>query len=461
MIKNPPTRKDPRLRDYQKRGVDFVRRSRTGSILFWDMRTGKTRTALIAPKQFRRMVIVAPKVTEGVWSDECAEVYDGQRPVVVNGRSRYDLPNDAPILWMNYEIVEAHWSWFLENKIDLLILDEAQYIKNKRAKRTQAVHALCGCSQKVIALTGTPIYNRPADLWGILWAVQPGQWPHFYDFSRRYCDGKPTGFGGFDSTGFSRHRKRELQGKLEGVVDRVRWKDIVDVVPELDRIRVPVVIGKREQARCRKLARDLRTALDGYEGSASPNIAAKLRRATMLRTTIGRGKVRPTVDFLQTIPDNEKVVVWTHHHEVADAIADKLLGAGHQVARVHGRMTSKKRRKQMSYFNGDARFMIVSLEAGGVGIDLSAARIAVFAELSWTPSVLAQAERRVYKGTENRACAMYYLIAKGTIEDRIMDLLEEKVRLVYDAMDDDDLLSMIDDITPPQDDMIESLLALV
>ena len=97
MIKNPTTRKDPRLRDYQRDGVEFVRRSKMGVILFWDMRTGKTRTSLLAPKQFRRMVIVAPKVTEGVWIDECQEVYDGQMPYVVRGRSRYDLPTDEPI----------------------------------------------------------------------------------------------------------------------------------------------------------------------------------------------------------------------------------------------------------------------------------------------------------------------------------------------------------------------------
>lgn len=451
-IRNNKARLERHLREYQRDGVEFIRRAPMGAILFWDMRTGKTRTALLAPKSFRRIVIVAPKVTQGVWVEESKEVL-GLEPYVIEGRAYADLPEDEHVFWINYEIVGGRWSWFLHNPIDVLVLDEAQMIKNKRAQRTQAVHALSGCAKKTVALTGTPIYNRPADLWGLLWAVQPGEWPAFYDFARRYCNGRPTGYGGFDATGFSRRHKRELQGRLEEVVHRVRWKDIVDSVPKLDRIRVPVVMKRKDREECRRLTRDLREALDGYEGPASPNVAARLRQTSKLRMAIGRAKVHPTVEFIDTIPESEKVVIWTHHHEVAEAITDKLRPRG-GVARLHGRMASAKRRAQLAYFDNKARFIVVSLEAGGVGIDLSASRIAVFAELSWTPAILAQAERRTYKGTEERLCAMYYIVASGTVEDRILDVLEEKVRLVYDALDDAELLTMVSEVAPQRDDVI-------
>lgn len=455
MITNPPANRDKRLRPYQQEGVQFLRRARGGGILYWDMRTGKTRTALCAPKKFKRMVIVAPKVTEGVWVEECKTIY-GREPVVVEGREFGEIP-DEPIIWMNYEIVSTRWSWFLTRPIDLLVLDEAQYIKNKRSQRTQGVHALASCARRVLALTGTPIMNRPVDLWGILWAVQAKEWPSYYDFARRYCDGQPTGYGGFRAEGLSMRHRRELAAKLDAIMHRVRWCDIVESVPKLDRIRIPVVLNDNTLARAKTLQRDLRAALDGYRGSASPQKAARLRQVSQLRLTIGKGKVKPTVEFVRTVPEDEKVVIWTHHHDVADAIADKLSALG-SVARLHGKQTAKKRKNQIAWFRAEARFMVVSLEAGGVGIDLSVARIAVFAELSWTPAVLAQAEKRTYTGEEDRVCAMYYMVARETIEDRILDLLDEKVRLVYDALDDSELLTLVNDVSPHEEDTIESIL---
>lgn len=421
---------------------------------------GKTRAALVIPRKFHRMCIVAPKVTQGVWARECGLVYDGLEPVVLKGMEYEDLDPAVPIFWMNYEIVRYKWSWFNHNRLDLLVLDECQMIKSKHAQRTQAVHALCGCSKMVVGLTGTPIYNKPKDLWSLLWAVQAGEWPPYYEFARLYCDGRPSGYGGYIAEGFNRRRKRELQGRLQDVVHRVRWKD-VSKVPKMDRHRVPVVLSESQRRRYDRLARDARKVLEGYEGSASPTKAAQLRRVTKLRSTVGQFKANHTAEFLLTVPPKERVVVWAHHHEVIEAIADKLVKAGEGVAQVHGRMSGKKQRQQLDYFKHKARFIIVSLEAGAVGIDLSVARLALFAELSWTPSIMAQAERRTWRNTQKRSCIMYYMLAQGTIEDRILDLLEKKVKLVYEAMDDAELLQLVGDVSPQREDILEGIIQAV
>lgn len=458
-FKNPVAHKDDRLRPYQQQGVRFIRRSQDGAILYWDMGTGKTRTALLCMRRFRRMVIVAPKVTQGVWAEEVQAVYGGHEMLALSGREYEDLPEDEPIIWMNYEIVQGKWSWFQDHPIDVLILDEGHYIQNKRSQRTQAVHALTGCSKKVIVLTGTPIWNRPRSLWSLVTAVEGAEeWGSYYDFVRHYCDGAPTGYGGYRADGLSRRHLRELQGRLEGVIHRVRWQDVSDV-PKLDRHRLPVILTQKDQRAYQRLERDVRKILDGYEGTASPSKAVQLRRITQMRLMVGRAKVKPTVDFIATIPDDEKVVIWAHHHEVMEAIADKL--SRERVAMIHGKQTAKKQRAQLRYFRDRARFIILSLEAGSVGIDLTDARIAIWAELSWTPAILAQSERRTWRSTQQRACQHYYPTAQGTVEDRIFDLLEQKVRLTYDALDDGELLAMMRDIGPKREEMVKSIVSAI
>lgn len=457
MISNPKAMADTRLRPYQQEGAEFVR-THDGAILYWDMGTGKTRAGLLGARKFERIVIVAPKVTEGVWRTECQTIY-GFEPTVLAGTKYEDLP-DAAVYWMNYEIVFAKWSWFQDHPIDLLILDEAHLVKNKRAGRTQAVHALCGCARKVVALTGTPIYSRPRDLWALLWSVQPGQWPHYYDFVRRYCEGSPTGYGGYRAEGLSRKHLGELQGLLRDVVHRVEWSNVSEV-PEMDRVRVPVVLKPQDRTKYDRLIKDVRRVLEGYEGSASPSKAIQLRRISELRMLVGQAKIQPIIDFIATVPPQEKVVVWCYHRDVLFQIQAALVGSGERAAAIVGGMGSKALRREIDFFKGKARFMVASLEAGAVGIDLSMARIAIFGELSWTPAMLVQGERRTWRSTQTRSCLMYYLVAQGTIEDRILDILDEKARLTYDLLDDSLLINILGDVSNRDEDVLQSILDMI
>jgi len=461
VITNPKAMADTRLRPHQREGVAFARHNPDGAVFYWYMGAGKTRAGLLVPQKFDLIVIVAPKVTQGVWAAEVEKVYPGQVMHVLRGRDVEDLPPDIHIAWLNYEIAQYKFSTFQDRPIDCLLLDEAQSIKNKRAQRTQAVHAICGLAKKVIALTGTPIYSRPRDLWAILWAVQGGEWPSYYDFVERYCDGRPTGYGGYDASGLSTRHAAELRGRLSRIVHRVKWEDTSDNIPKLDRVRVPVVLDETKYAAYRRCERDLRKVLEGYEGTASPASAAQLRRISKLRLLVGQAKAAPAVEFLSTIPPDEKVVVWMHHREVMQAIADKLEASGEHVAQIHGGMSSRQQSAQLALFRGPSRFILVSLEVGALGIDLTAARISVTVEPSWTPAVLAQAERRTHRSTQLRPCLAYYLLAQRTIEDRIFDVLEEKVKLTYEALDDGELLSFIGDITPRRDDILRSIVDMI
>lgn len=418
------------LRPYQAASAAFAR-ERDGSILAMSMGTGKTRTSLYATKLDgdRRGLIVAPKVTFSVWQKEIALVYGPDYPLyTLRGQTPADGEDMSRpgIYLINPEILPYRWKGWLGHRFDFAIFDEAHLFTRGRAQRTKAVAALANLSRQRVALTGTPILRHVMDLHGIIEAVAPGSfgsWPYMALWL-----GFHRGAHGWDLGPISPAARDRLEARLTEVMVTQRWEDVSSDVPPLQREMLTLDLDPAERAKYDRLASDVREVFQADEATfeqLASSAASGLMQVSALRRYVGQKKIAHAVDLVRST--GEPVVVWTWHREAAREIAKRLHDAGLAVSLVTGEDKDAVRQERILQFqNAGTDVFVGTIAVGGVGIDLTRARITVMAELSWLPTEIAQAEARVFRSGQSRPCITYWPIFRDTIEHRIIEVLIAK-----------------------------------
>lgn len=392
---------------------------------------GKTRTALAgtyAPGGIG--IIVAPRVTWTVWKKEIKVVYGPDVPITeVRGRKLED-DNSAltrpGIYILNPEIVHERFSEWYAVRPDFVILDEAHLYINKRTLRHQGANRLAGRAKHRVALTGTPILRHVVDLHGILNCIAPGAFGGWYDFAIS-LGGHHGKHGGVQLGTVPLDAQENLNLRLGEVMLRKRWEEVASFVPPLTRERLDVFLSDAEVREYNRLMNDVRVVLGKRVSYGSLMQASKLVQVGLLRRFIGRAKVPSVIDLCCST--NEPVVVWAWHRDVAHAIAtgiDKRDGDGTALV-VTGEDKHEDRDARIATFQqGKARVICCTISAAGLGIDFTVARFGVFAEQSWIPSEMSQAEARYFRTGQMRPCTTYWPIVPGSIEERVLDVLSEK-----------------------------------
>jgi len=383
-------------------------------------------------------------------------------------------PASAEVVIVNYERVIRGkikdslmgWAW------DLLICDEAHYLKTENAKRTvavlgrrakprkqqEAIEGLIHRSRTFLALTGTALLNRPIELYTLLSAIDEAAWGDKIQFGVRYCAGhqKRVGFNkalntptmAWDFSGAS--HLDELQERLRSTCLVRRLK--VDVLPELPPKRRELIVLDPKAARG-VLAKQLREwnakyaeTFSGLQtemfvsekdpeayASAVARLEAHLEIAfedmSTVRKLVALAKVPAVIDHLQLLLEAHevpKVVCWAHHHEVIDEIAPAFNDMG--AITLDGRDGMKARQKAVDAFQGDAsvRLLVAGIRAAGEGLTLTAASHEVFAELDWTPARLTQAEDRCHRIGQKNMVLIQHLVFDGSIDAMIAHVLLKK-----------------------------------
>ena len=292
---------------------------------------------------------------------------------------------------INYDILPKHRETVDKIKWDLIVCDEAHYLKSPKAKRSQAV--LGGGEFKPLEgrklfLTGTPLINRPAELWSLVKACDPnGLGSHWHRFHERYCDGHKNRWGGWDLTG-ARH---------------------------LDELQV------------------------------------KLRSSFMMRRRTGVCKIPYVAEHVLNVQDSRgKTVVFAHHVDVIDGLMSKFEEENLNPVRFSGTNTSQQKQASVDSFQYDAncRVIVLNIEAGGVGITLTGTEDAgfctsvVFAELDWRPASMDQAERRVARlGADDKAShvLVHHVVLDGSLDATMSNKLIHKQKVIDQAINIDTL----------------------
>lgn len=329
---------------------------------------------------------------------------------------------------------------------DTVILDEAHYLKNRKAKRTQAVYGkkcdgqsgIIAGAERVWALTGTPSPNDPSELWPLCNALFPdvvngtqGWW----GFVRRYCKTIDTPFGMKIVGG------KNLEKLRAAMAPHMLRRKKADVLTDLPPIRFDTLplspAGGLKDLRQLESDDETRTVvtkvLKAIESGEEPPVAEVSR----LRRLIGLAKVKPVADFIADELDGGtgKVVVFAHHKDVMEGLAAALERFG--VTGISGKTASLDRQKAVDRFQTDdgCRVFVGQINAAGTGITLTAASDVVFAESSWVPADNSQAAMRCHRIGQSESVLVRFAMLQGSLDEAIQQAVERKTAMLAELFD--------------------------
>lgn len=414
----------PKLYPYQIEAVDFLLRSKGRGIIGDDIGLGKTPETLAylsMSKARRRVLVVSPASMTYQWQSEF-EKWLGWISLVISDTKMAIPPHDTPII-MSYTIARLKREEIERWRPSVLIADEAHYIKDRRTLQAKAIVSFARSAEKVLLLSGTPFKSRVSELWSLLNTVDPGSWPEYFQFLRRYCDGYA------DNPNVT--NEDELTERIKGIMIRRTKQQVATQLPKLMRSKIKVNMTDAA-------LRDYDSALTDLYGWLQKNgrsvagalYAQALVKINVLRRLMGLAKSPVAVDwaknFLTQQPDR-KLIIFAIHKDVVDSLVAGL--KEYEPLTITGSVNQGDRDSNKQEFqNGQRRVMIIS-EAGGEGINLFAASDILFVERSWTPADEEQIEGRAHRTGQTRNVMAWYLV--GPHIDEKMDALIDSKRDLF------------------------------
>jgi len=439
------------LMPFQRAGVERLTKRRA-NLLADDMGLGKTAQAVAYANMIHPsfVLVICPASLKINWLREWRRWTTLSHEAKI--ASSTNFPN-SPVVIINYDIVARNIEEITSRPWDLLILDECHMLKNLKAQRTKAIFGHRGkrgiWAPYKLALTGTPIVNRPIELFSTLRYLDPLGWPSQFDYARRYCAAKRTRFG-WDMSGSS--RMDELQNRLRSTVMTRRTKD--EVLPQLpDKVRQVLEFdADRGVKTALKKEQDWLSAALTQLGAKDPeNLTAEEYREVVqlmkgglrvafeematVRREMAESKIPMIIEHLHDVLDaDKKVVVFCHHIEVAKQLSEEF---GKVAVTLTGSTLPPARQRAVDSFQNDpkVRLFIGNIRAAGVGLTLTAASHVVFAEMDWTPGNMTQAEDRCHRIGQKDSVLIQYLVLTGSLDAAMAKTLVSKSRVIERAVD--------------------------
>ena len=442
------------LRPYQREGLDFlayVLGLGMGAILADDMGLGKTIQALAWLEHVRALdpaigpaLVVCPASVVHNWMREAERFTPGMRVLTLtSGEERHVLRKEIPnhdLVITNYALLRRDLEQWKAVPLAAAILDEAQNIKNPDAAVSRAVLQLD--VRHRLALTGTPLENRALDLWSLMQFVNPGYLGSRASFVARY-----------DRPEAPPHLRRLLAARLRPVMLRRLKSQVALDLPERieERRDCEMARGQRqlylaELARSRALVERIGTSSDGVHRNKIEILAALTRLRQVCchpalvggKASLGSGKFDALFELLEPLlAEGHKVLVFSQFVECLKLLAQEMT---RREVRYHLLTGATTRREQVvAAFEGDPEpcVFLISLKAGGTGLNLTAASYVVLFDPWWNPAVEAQAIDRTHRIGQTRTVIAYRMLAQGTIEEMIWELQQRKAALVRDVLGED------------------------
>lgn len=444
------------LRAYQAQGVawlDLLRESGLGGILADDMGLGKTVQilALIALEKARGhlanpALVVAPTSLMTNWSAEAAKFAPDLKVLVLHGADRkhkFDAIGDHDLVLTTYPLIARDRETLLAREWHMAVLDEAQTVKNPDAattrwlRETKAKHRFC--------LTGTPMENHLGELWSIMSFVNPGYLGDKAAFSRQWRSPIEKRADKVRTSALARRVKPFLlrRTKTEVATELPAKSEMVETIvlegPQrdlYDSIRLAMSRKVREAIAKRGLAKSHIVVLEAL---------LRMRQAccdpALLKLNDGVDRPSAKLDRLiemvgELLSEGRKIIVFSQFTSMLDLIRKRFDADGLRYSLLTGQTKDRKTAIE-TFQDGAADVFLISLKAGGVGLNLTAADTVVIFDPWWNPAVEEQAIDRAYRIGQDKAVFVYRLVAAGTIEEK-MDELKARKRALADGLFDRD-----------------------
>ena len=431
------------LYPFQYAGVRYAELSPNNKVLIGDdMGLGKTVQAIAYATlhdEFWPVLVVCPANVKYNWYEEIQSwLPDVDVQVVKNGK---DPIEGATFTVINYDLVSKREDDLTALGADLIIFDESHYLKNNKAKRTQACMNIAGQTESVVCLSGTAITNRPIELFTTLNMIRPAEYNNYFAYGKRYCDAHNNGFG-WDFSGSS--NTEELHEKLRDCMIRRLKKEVLAELPDKVRSFVPVVPNAKEMAQYKRTHKEWMTRYAHYKNNGGMPAGFVLNMLTELRHEAGRLKVGATADWVseyQHQNEGKPIIVFYHHKDVGQGLLDLMTDDkrfNHKRWRViAGGTPAEKRTQYVNQFQAGALDgLLCSTVAAKEGLTLTAADTVVFIEREWVPGWEEQAEDRVNRiGQDSDTVFATYLSVLGTIDEKFDRVVEDKRRTVSAILD--------------------------
>ena len=426
------------LRDYQKKGIQWFQMLHHygfGGILADDMGLGKTlQTIAFLSSQVQAdtsVLILAPSGLIYNWADEFQKFAPDLDVAVVHGLKSHR----ESILAGNHQIYVTSYATFRQDSeiyrnlsFDFLFLDEAQVMKNAQTKIAQSLRRFVVPS--VFALSGTPIENHLGELWSIFQIVLPGLLPAKKEFMKLSTERVSQ----FIKPFVMRRKKEEVLTELPDLIEVVYKNELEDQQKaiylaqlqqmqerlgqvsdsEFQRNRVEILTGLM---RLRQICDTPALFMENYQGES--------------------GKLDSLRDLLVQIAEGgHRVLIFSQFRGMLDRIEQELPDLGLTSFKITGSTPSQERQEMTKAFNqGERDVFLISLKAGGVGLNLTGADTVILVDLWWNPAVESQAIGRAHRMGQEQAVEVYRLVTRGTIEEKIQELQEKKKNLVSEILD--------------------------
>ena len=452
------------LRGYQVAGVRWMEglaSAGLGGCLADDMGLGKTIQVLaLHARRGGPTLVVCPTSLLANWEREAARFVPGARVLRHHGANRARLsPRPGDLVLTTYGVVRSDAEQLAESGFDLVVADEAQNIKNPRSRSARAMRLLQGRAR--FALTGTPVENRLAELWAIMDWATPGLLGSQESFRLSYA--VPIEREGDDRA------VEELTRRIGPFLLRRRKTDpgIAPELPPKTERDVPVRLTTEQISLYRATTTEVLAAIAGERGIGRRGLVLKLLTALKQIANhpahhlgeagplAGRSGKLAAADVLIDLATRagESTLVFTQYVAMGELLVSHLRERGLDVGLLHGGLSVVARQELVDRFQErELPVLVLSLKAGGTGLNLTAATQVIHYDRWWNPAVEDQATDRAYRIGQTAPVTVHRLIAEGTVEDRVAQLLADKRDLAdrvvsgegwIGDLDDDELATLV------------------
>lgn len=435
------------LRSYQQYGVNwmqFLYHNGFGGILADDMGLGKTIQTIAFLSQLELespILVLCPTNVIYNWESELKKFLPHFKTQIYGGSNRQKQLNSLDkidVIITSFGVMRNDLDYFSQIPFQAIFIDEAQYIKNPDTHISKAVKALNGRFK--LALSGTPIENHLSDLWNLFDAVMPAYLGDRAQFESAIKDHP--------------QQRARLKTKIQPFILRREKREVLDSLPEKTEIVVKCPLSPEQEKLYKTVLSAAQQGIRDAKGKSSKlNMLTALLKLRQVCTHPGlikelQNQSIPSAKFdilteklLELVEEDHKVVVFSQFTGMLDIVQKWLQERAFNFERIDGSISGQARMAAIERFQSspEASVFLVSLKAGGVGINLTAADYVIHLDPWWNPAAESQATDRVHRMGQQNKVFVYKLIAQGTIEEKIQELQDQKRALYSELIDIDSL----------------------
>lgn len=433
------------LRNYQLTGVNYLlslSEMNFGGILADEMGLGKTIQviAFLLHKKNKRSLVVTPTSLIYNWKEEFEKFAPSLNVGIIHGSKSarnkiLDNKEDYDVLLTTYGTIKNDIEFYKNEIFDYCIIDEAQNIKNPKAQNTKIIKEI---NAKVkFALTGTPIENSLIELWSIFDFIMPGYLFDEKKFKKKFVNR-------------SEKEIEELRSLIKPFILRRLKRDVITELPEKIEKKYYVPMTSEQKLAYKNYMKEVKLKLKTGEDDNITifSYLTRLRQICQDPILVNKdytgdsGKLNVALEIIEeVIEDNNKMLVFSQFTSVLKKIEEELNVRKIKNKYLDGSTSAKERIKLVSEFNEskEPEIFLISLKAGGTGLNLTSAKFVMHMDPWWNPAIEDQATDRAHRIGQKNIVEVIKLIAKDTIEEKIIQLQEDKREIINSVMSDDSL----------------------